>query len=365
MIKKSFYFFLLIIVISSCDKDGEGINPPVNNGGGQPPPPPPPPPPPYTLFNNIIPGAQTVGYLSEPGGELSAAVCNDKFYYAAYDHVDVFDPATGVLVRQNINMNRFTVASISCGNKVFFAGGLVYSSTAPTITARSRVDIYNTSTGVWDSASLSVARYNISAFCHNNKIFFAGGSIDPYTASKSIDIYDATTNSWSITELPSGYNAAITNIGNEIWFAIPGTNKIDIYDTRNNTWRTETAGDTIFGSTAITINNKIYFTGGSIVNVYDISANTWSRLVLTENRWSIPVALSNNKIAFIGGMTSWFVYSKRIDVYDPAANTWSYLYMSHDLFYEAIISYNNYIYSAGGLINEENNTLKEIYRFSL
>ena len=56
---------------------------------------------------------------------------------------------------------------------MFFAGG--YSNTANHPSVSNVVDIYNTSTGIWSTATLSQARGDFSATSAGNEVFFAGG----------------------------------------------------------------------------------------------------------------------------------------------------------------------------------------------
>jgi len=367
-VKNLLRFFSVLVIVSSCSKDDLRSYP-----SGQTQPYPVSDPiqdstpvyTPYYDYDNIIPGAVTVGHLSEPSVDLASAVCNDRFYYATYDHMDIFDPLTNSLSRKDFQFDRTSMAAASCGRKVMFAGGMLYNPTNLSVTAKSKVDIYNTDTGEWMAADLSVARYGVITITHNNKVFFAGGSVDVYTASDRIDIYDASSNSWSTAQLSAKCRPVITVVGKKLWFAIPGTDKIDIYDPDSNTWTTQTVPTIIAGTLAVSLKSKVFFTGSRDINVYDTASNSWSVLTLSERKFLVPVGVSNDKIAFIGGMTSWFVYSTTIEIYDPFTNKWTISGMKADLYYSAIISHDNYIYIAGGFINQENNMLDRIYRFSL
>ncbi|MEO7394571.1 MAG: kelch repeat-containing protein, partial [Chitinophagaceae bacterium] len=216
-------------------------------------------------------------------------------------------------------------------------------------------------------------RYGISTCAIGNKVFFAGGIINENTKTSRVDIYDLTTSTWSQRELSQSGRFVSVIIENKVWFVTHGSNQIDIYDPITDNWSTSLLGSPVYSSqpaviynhAAITLGNKVYFTGSQTVRVYDIPTQSWSNITLSENRFFIPAAISNGKIAFIGGMTSWFIYSSVINIYDPFTNSWSIQYMSSDLYYASFISYNNYIYSAGGIINQENTSLSGICRFQL
>jgi hypothetical protein len=321
----------------------------------------------------VFPNAEQVGIFSDSLNpfDLASVVCNNKFYYCDGYHMDVFDPSSNLLTANgHLSESRTNPAAVSAEDNVFFAGGIIGIKTAS-----KRVDIYNTTTNSWSKAELSSPRYGIKACSIGSKVFFAGGWIDGDNHSNRIDIYDIETNSWTYKDFGDnpyfGTRADFLTdflpvvLDNKVWFVRCGTNEAAIYDAITNSWSSKTFSTAVNGNNAIILNNKIYFTGNKTVQVYDIPTNSWSSIVLNENKILIPAAVSNNKIAFIGGMTSWFVYSTTIEIYDPATNSWSIQYMSDDLYYEAIISYNNYIYSAGGVINQENTTLSSICRFQL
>jgi hypothetical protein len=99
-----------------------------------------------------------------------------------------------------LSVARWGIASIAVGNKIYFAGGElgdgafdIYYST---------VDIYDASTNTWSVATLSQPRSHIAAAAIGNKIFFAGGEKNlSYTTSNVVDIYDTLTQTWSTEHL--------------------------------------------------------------------------------------------------------------------------------------------------------------------
>src|SRR5436190_9298211 len=100
-----------------------------------------------------------------------------------------------------------------------------------------------------------------------------------YTATSRVDIYDLSTDTWSQRELsqPGLFVSAIVN--NKVWFVTPSSNQIDIYDPITNSWSTSLLNSPVYYSSlpvgvynnaAITLHNKIYFTGSQTVRIYDI-----------------------------------------------------------------------------------------------
>jgi hypothetical protein len=319
-----------------------------------------------TSSSCVIPGSTQVGTFQQPVVDAASVVCNNKFYFAAGPYMDIFDPASNITTRKNLSISREHMSAASAGDKVFFAGGYIYpSSTSTPGTTIARVDIYNTTTNAWSTAELSIARFSISTCTIGNKVLFAGGMSDVYTSTSRVDIYDLSTDTWSQKELsqPGRFVSAIVN--NKVWFVTPSSNQIDVYDPITNSWSISLLSSPVYNNAAITLNNKVYFTGSQTVRIYDILSQSWSSITLNESKFNIRAAVSNNKIAFIGGMKSWNVYSSVIEIYDPANNSWDIQYMGSDLYYAAFVSYNNYIYSAGGVINQENTNLNSICRFKL
>lgn len=325
----------------------------------------------------VIPGSIKVASFATPRADFASTVCNNKFYYSDGWTMDVFDPVSNTIITStSLSMQRSHVSAISAGDKVFFAGGYIYPSANTGSGAYvSRVDIYNTKTGTWTIAELSIPRIlNASTCTLGNKVFFAGGYSGSISTTLRIDIYDLLTDSWTFRELSKAGPYVVTAIvQDKIWFITHGSNNIDVYDAATESWSTMNLSSPvyeglpvgIYNHKALQIGNKIYFTGSQQVKVYDILTQSWSVITLSESKFYIPAIVSNGKIAFIGGITTWSTYSRTIEIYDPTTNSWSQLIMDKDLYYEALIGFNNFIYSAGGVVDNENTALSGICRFAL
>jgi hypothetical protein len=135
------------------------------------------------------------------------------------------------------------------GNKIFFAGG--YNGNG----LRTTVDIYDVSTNTWSIIQLSQARGGMIAGSINNKVLFAGGENVPDLFS-IVDIYSTATNSWSTASLseakynPPSFIYSTPNpptvdqkiffaAGQYCWIQDCPSNRIDIYDAATNTWSYE------------------------------------------------------------------------------------------------------------------------------
>lgn len=91
-----------------------------------------------------------------------------------------------------ISEPRSALAATSVGNLALFAGG-IFGTTVSAV-----VDIYNSSSGVWSTATLSQARNKLAATSVSGLALFAGG-LGSTAASAVVDIFDYFSNSWTST----------------------------------------------------------------------------------------------------------------------------------------------------------------------
>jgi hypothetical protein len=207
------------------------------------------------------------------------------------------------------------MTAATLGDKVFFAGGYYWDNGQH---FSNRVDIYNTTTNTWSTASLSESRQGLCATTAGNKIYFAGGS-NGTGVSKKIDIYDGTTDSWSTSTLIEGKE----------YFS------------------------------SIVVSNKIYWAGGfktilpqtpsSTVEIRDINTSVSTLACLSQEKAAFGTVMKDNDIVFFMGAPS--INPLNFDIYNTTTNIWSIGTLSQGLNYPGIISVNNKIYVAGGAFN--------------
>ena len=217
----------------------------------------------------------------------------------------------------NLSIGAIGLVSATANNKILFAGGVRDAANG------ARVDIYDITTNTWSTAELSKGdRQGIAVAVVGNKVLFAGGEEDPWGSASStsrVDIYDASSNSWSTVELSvarSGISAA--TIGSKVFFAggsvwqnaFVYSNVVDIYDNATNKWSTASLSEARNGISATTAGNKIYFAGGyngtasSRIDIYDATTNTWSTSNLLEAKSNMAGIAIANKIYWAGGIGS-------------------------------------------------------------
>ncbi len=146
-------------------------------------------------------------------------------------------------------------------------------------TASRVVDIYDSITGLWSTARLSAARYDLAAASVGTKALFAGGFTGGY--SRVVDIYDASSNTWSNATLSQARsNLVAASLGSKVFFAggqfngpsITYSDVIDIYDDLTGLWTNATLRQARSSLAVVSLESKMYLAGGefdsSMVDIY-------------------------------------------------------------------------------------------------
>ncbi|QDK81153.1 hypothetical protein EXU85_22060 [Spirosoma sp. KCTC 42546] len=282
----------------------------------------------------------TTAKLSGPRNYLAATSVGSKALfggglvnnYTSTDKVEIFDVATQAWSKASLSQARWNLLATSAGSKAFFAGGMTGSLQNP-LTPSDRVDIYDDATGLWSTASLSIARANFAATSAGSKVFFGGG----LGLSNVVDIYDTATGLWTTTTLSQGrYNLAATSAGSKVFF-VGGklandvmSNVVDIYDTTTELWTTRTLPNLVGFPIATSVGTKVFFSGDqtNIVDIYDVATNVWSTATLSKIRFSLSATRAGTKAFFAGGG---FLppgeyaasFSDVVDIYDYATDQWT------------------------------------------
>jgi len=336
-----------------------------------------------SLMNRPIVSAQLIpfGKLSRNSVVPVIATAGNKILFTggyptgnfpAANTVDIYDIVTEIWSTAQLSQGRWEVGVAVLGNKIFFAGGqipVLINDTwfIPSESRSSTVDIYDASSNTWSIAQLSspVAPVGASA---NNKVVFAGG--DYWSPSSEVNIYDATTNAWTTARLSFARRVlAVSTIGNKIFFAggdYPNdglTSNIDIYNTTSNSWVVDYFSapfDQGWAPTGIAVGNKNYWAGGWYYSLSTYVNPTNHVEIRDETNNSVTFAcLFEPNSGFsavvknnkIVFFTNGGLIKNKFDIYDITTDTWSIGVMSQEIFNASIISVNNTIYVAGGYVN--------------
>ena len=166
--------------------------------------------------------------LSQPGARAAASVMGRFALFALQAHSDdnntghvyLFDAARRAWSSTRMSASRTNMCSTSWRHKAIFAGG-----TAGRGLPKSRsVDIYDTITGTWTLHNLTVGRDLLGCGSAGNYTVFAGGSAPQANQSEtaSVELLNHVTGEWSF--LPEGLSQprkkpeAVT-VGSKIVFA--------------------------------------------------------------------------------------------------------------------------------------------------
>lgn len=271
--------------------------------------------------------------LSQARQGIGAVSCGNKLFFAGganfelyfnngivYDNVDIYDVSTNTWTVAHLSQPRTCIAAAALGNKVLFAGGTIDGGWSG---SRS-VDIYDLSTNSWSIGELSVPRYFITAFVDDNKIYFVGGE-DWDNYYRTIDIYDISTNSWSTSTLEEPYfTIANVKVGNtNYWIYYEEANRVKI---KNMTTGVETEGCASYYQKVFSINDEIVFpnsyssgAGGFIgsVTTYNTVTGQWSAGLLNQNISSSAAIISINNTLYLGGGSFGnFIYTNKVYALD-------------------------------------------------
>ena len=304
-----------------------------------------------------------IGNLSIARWNVLIAAAGNKILFAGGNisqtdqttRVDIYDKVLKTWSIAELSQTRMGMGVAVAGTKIFFAGG--YSN----ITSESsKVDIYDAVANIWSTAELSVGRLGISGAATGNKVFFAGGSNGYGDDYDIVDIYDISRNIWSTTRLSETTIDAIT-LNNKIYF-FGGSKNVTIYDGTSNSWSVFALPFYRYNMARIAFGDTIYFAGGTTydngieafsdkVEMYDVNTGNTSFHQLSEARSNIQAVRKNDKILFYAGSTK-SGWSNKVDFYNISTNEWSACQIPPSLRWSAIFSSGDKVYITSANTNQ-------------
>lgn len=324
-----------------------------------------------TLSEPRIPAVGAAGNKIVFAGGWNGVFCQ-IYYYKSSAVVDVYDKISRVWTTAQLSNERGDISVATLGNKIFFAGGVNWENyQSPQWSGNyDNVDIYDVATNTWSVAHLSKARQGICATVVGSKVIFAGGTYftkisafnNPVSnVSDVVDIYDATTNSWSVAKLSvarTGISAVVT--GNNVYFAggynsagIQDVDVADVYNATNNTWQPSTLPAHLAYKQSHQVENFVTWSKENRVKIMNLNTGSTADSCVSGLVFKAPVK-RNNDIAFATGSNSNEVLT-RFDVYHTNSNSWSVLNLNQNVpgsVNSSIISANNTVYLGGGSLNK-------------
>jgi hypothetical protein len=246
---------------------------------------------------------------------------NAKPYgYGTYsDAVEIYDSRTSRWSTATLSEPRRLLAAASVDGKAIFAGG-------DSIDGRSSaVDIFDSATGRWSTCTLPHIRDGSGAASVGHLAIFAGGGYAD-ASSDTADVYNALTGQWSSVALPRPLRDVFTVGTAACGQAIFTDGAIaEIYDVTTGRWSVADLPQELGISSATAVGTKVIFIGADdgICDVYDAATGQWSTLHLPHPRTVAAVTALGSKAIFAGGIQSLPLNSDIVDVYDTTTGTWS------------------------------------------
>lgn len=245
-----------------------------------------------------------------------------------FSNVDIYNSINNTWSVNYLSTNRYLLTSTNLENKglVFFAGGFNSTFVFDTI------DIYSAITNKWTTAKLSIARGSLvsSSLQYDNLAFFAGGRNNDKTFD-TIDIYNANINKWSTSKLsiPRTLLTAASLSHHHLTFFMGGifeefvsnaTNVIDLYNSSSNSWSIMFLPVALYDMSTIALESSglIYVGGGFTVQneiyqfsqevyIYDVNLNNWTNtsfMHYMDFRKPAVASLEKNNLVFFSTLNA-------------------------------------------------------------
>lgn len=225
-------------------------------------------------------GAWTAAGLSEPRSYLTAGVVGNKVLFAGgflddgpvSTRVDIYDLTTNTWSTAELSIPRCCLTSVTIGDKIYFAGGRdMWSSVESNST---RVDIYNSTTNSWSTGELKELAGPVSSVAVGDKIYWAGISRSQHKGE--VEIWNTTTGEvtfnclsyprYAPSSLVKGneiiFFSSSSEWNNEIDFANNLRSQFDIYNITTNQWSIGVLPQPVIAPGIVSVDNSIYVGGG-------------------------------------------------------------------------------------------------------
>jgi len=228
---------------------------------------------------DVSSGARSAAYLSTARQALTTAALGNKVFFAGgiddnsslSKTVDIYDLSSNTWSTAQLSQPRYGLTAANVGNKVYFAGGISVIGGSST----NVIDIYDGQMGTWSVSSMATPKAFHAAIAIQNKIYWAGGSNGTATMC-DVEVRDLNTQTSSFMNLfqPNAniLNWAFQRDNQIVFFRGSGYNDynqpcyFDIYDVSTNTWSVGSLSHGGLGA-AIAKDNIIYVVANTGSNI--------------------------------------------------------------------------------------------------
>ncbi len=209
------------------------------------------------------------------GGTIWVPVGGGYYNQQLVDRVDIYDATTNSLSTASLSEGRYCINDLEkitvtvVGNKIFFSGG---SCNILQDCSTNRIDIYDAVTNTWSNENYMAQNggslfSGVAAGNKNYRVtgeYWAGGNI--------VEIRDEVTQATTYDCLSGTLSKPPVRNGNKLIFPVSRIPQytlnyrlthFDIYDLSTNTWSISNLPQIVHLSWFITVNNEVYAVGGS------------------------------------------------------------------------------------------------------
>jgi N-acetylneuraminic acid mutarotase len=224
----------------------------------------------------------SVASLSEPRCYIAAATVGNKVFFAGGEKdsnyntstkVDIYDLSANNWSTATLSAARANISAVTVNSKIYFAGG---TSQNRTYSPSNRIDIYDNVASSWSTSSLKGSMGLLGGIAVAGNIYWAQ---DCAVEIKNVNSWNSSVSylfksgaAWTIDD---GQNIVLKD-GKLVYFrhndAIP--DKFDIYDISTNSWSIGILPQPVpKWASIISVNNTIYVAGGAINGI--LSNQVW------------------------------------------------------------------------------------------
>ena len=242
--------------------------------------------------------------------------------------VDIFNTTSGLWTTASLSVGRSMLAATSVSGLALFGGGSGPSNV---------VDIFNTTSGLWTTAALSIARYALAATSVSDLALFGGGlgNTEPGVIYYAVDIFNATSGFWTSASLSAArWGLAATSVSDLALLGggsyISGwSNIVDIFNATTGLWITAFLSTARCVLAATSVSDLALFGGGQSSNVVDIfnaTSGLWTTACLSVGRQYLAATSMSNFALFGGGVVdvdSVASISKVVDIFNVTSGLWT------------------------------------------
>jgi N-acetylneuraminic acid mutarotase len=248
-------------------------------------------------------------------------VINGKLYVAggtgtganSLATLEVYDPATNTwATKAPMPTARDGASGGVINGKLYVVGGDIDQNTKLTT-----LEVYDPATDTWTTkASMPTSRSGPGAVAIDGKLYVAGGCrgwCAPVT--NVLEVYDPATDTWDTkAPLPTARGGTDVAVVNGLFYVLGGccggnssesalmSKTIEVYNPTTNIWTAKTQHVVGGGDTAGSMNGKIYVAKLAATEVYDPATDTWAFLSpMPVARQYAAGGLINGKLYVAGG----------------------------------------------------------------